>query len=151
MSFVRLATLLMMLPGGVFTGAAVVVAIDRLPAWAKMSPLEYAVDYRRNVRRLDPMQPILGVLTVIGAVILAVDRSGTPRVLALAGIALMMLIIVASIVLAEPMNSAFRRLPEGEIPDGVEQIRVRWARFHRVRTVAAVAMFALMVLAVSYT
>jgi hypothetical protein len=39
-------------------------------------------------------------------------------------------IIVASTTIAEPMNSKFRRLPEGQAPDGAERIRMTWRRFH---------------------
>jgi membrane protein YdbS with pleckstrin-like domain len=38
---------------------------------------------------------------------------GTPRLLAWVGVALMVVIVIASIVIAAPINSRFRRLPEG--------------------------------------
>jgi anti-sigma-K factor RskA len=53
-------------------------------------------------------------------------------------------------VLAEPINSRFRRLPEGSVPRDAERLRVVWRRFHLVRTGLAVAAFACLVVAVSY-
>jgi Domain of unknown function (DUF1772) len=40
--------------------------------------------------------------------------------------------------------------PEGDIPPDVESLRRVWRRFHLVRTVLAVAAFALFLLAVSF-
>ena len=60
------------------------------------------------------------------------------------------MILVSSIVLAEPINSQFRRRPEGDVPPDAERLRRRWRRFHLVRTVFAVAAFTLFVTAVSY-
>jgi hypothetical protein len=50
--------------------------------------------------------------------------------------------MVASILIAEPINSKFRRLSEGEAPEGVEQLRVTWRRFHLARTAVALAALA---------
>jgi hypothetical protein len=55
------------------------------------------------------------------------------------------LIVVTSITLAEPINSKFRRLPEGQAPDRVEQLRIIWCRFHRARTVVALGALACLV------
>jgi hypothetical protein len=48
--------------------------------------------------------------------------------------------MVASIILAEPMNSKFRSLPEGQAPTGIEQLRSAWCRFHWARTVVALGV-----------
>jgi hypothetical protein len=71
-------------------------------------------------------------------------------VLSSAGVGLLAVILVSSIILAEPINSQFRRLPEGTVPPDAEHLRRRWRRFHLVRTALAVAAFALLVTAVSY-
>jgi hypothetical protein len=70
-------------------------------------------------------------------------------VLAWTGFALIVLIMVASITLAEPMNSKFRRLPEGQAPDRVEQLRTTWCRFHWARTVVALASLACLAAAIA--
>jgi Domain of unknown function (DUF1772) len=54
------------------------------------------------------------------------------------------------VILAEPINSQFRRRPEGSVPPDAERLRRVWRRFHLVRTAIAVAAFTLLVTAVSY-
>jgi hypothetical protein len=80
--------------------------------------------------------PILGLIAGAGAVVFAVNSVGYARVFSWAGVGLIFLVIVASITLAEPINSRFRRLPEGQ-PDRAEHYRVLWRRFHAWRTFAA--------------
>jgi hypothetical protein len=69
----------------------------------------------------------------------------------LSGIGLLAVILVSSILLAEPINSQFRRRPEGVVPPDAEPLRRFWRRFHLVRTALAVAAFAALITAVFYT
>jgi hypothetical protein len=108
---------------------------------------QYVVDFRRSVFRADPLIPIMGVLSEVGAVVFAVNSEDRAAVLAWIGFALIALIIVASIALAEPINSRFRQLPEGQAPDRVEDLRITWCRFHWARTVAALGALACLVAA----
>jgi hypothetical protein len=57
---------------------------------------------------------------------------------------------VGSIVVAEPINSRFRRLPEGVVPPQAERLQRRWRRFHLVRTALGVAALACLITAVTY-
>ena len=68
--------------------------------------------------------------------------AGRPATLAWLGTALIATIMVTSIVIAEPINSRFRRLPEGQRPEGAEQLRIRWRRFHLARTGVALLSLA---------
>jgi hypothetical protein len=113
-----------------------------------MSLQEYAVDFRRLLFRVDPMMPILAVLTIIPAVYFAIYASPLASKAAWAGAGLVLLVIVASVSLAEPVNSKFRRLPEGSVPDGAEGYRVFWRRFHILRNVVAIMSLACLVAAV---
>lgn len=72
------------------------------------------------------------------------------RLLAAGGIGLLATILVTSILVAEPINSEFRRRPEGVVPPDAERLRQRWRRFHLIRTALAVAAFYLLVIAVTY-
>ena len=67
--------------------------------------------------------PILGVTAGAGATFFALNRSGAATVFAWAGIGFIVLVVVASITIAEPINSKFRRLPEGQMPERVEHYR----------------------------
>lgn len=138
----RLAGVLMVVCIGLWAGGILVIAVDRTHVWAQMGIRDYAVDFRRSVRRLDPMMPILGAVGGLSAVGFAVAQDGGTQLLAWFGAGLALLAIAASIVIAEPINSRFRRLPEGTPPPQPEQDRSTWRRFHRVRAVVAVASFA---------
>lgn len=127
---------------GLWSGVILTFQVERINLWARMPIQQYAVDFRRSLFRVDPMQPILGGLACIAGGYFGWLASGTPRLLAGAGVVLMAVVIVGSIVIAEPINSRFRRLPEGQIPDGAEDYRIMWRRFHTARTIVTLAAFA---------
>jgi hypothetical protein len=146
----RLSTILMLGAGGLFAGGAVWYAWERVWIWRRLTLAEYAVDFRRSIRKADPAMPILVVVCAAAAGAFASLTGGPARTLAALGIALLVVILVGSIVIAEPVNSEFRRRPEGVVPPDAERLRGLWRRFHLVRTGLAVSAFALLVTAASY-
>jgi hypothetical protein len=146
----RLSTIVMLGAGGIFTGGIVWCAWERV--------LDLAQAHAPRVRdRLpplpspaDPAMPILLVICGTAASVFAYLTGATARALALAGIELLVLILLSSIIVAEPINSQFRRRPEGVVPPNAEHLRTVWRRFHLVRTGLAVAAFACLVAAVSH-
>jgi hypothetical protein len=146
----RLSTLVMLGAGGLFTGGVVWYAWERVWIWRRLTLPAYAVDFRRSLRKADPTLPILLVISAVGAGLFAWLSGGSARLLSLAGIALLAVILVSSLVVAEPINSQFRRVPEGTVPPSADELRRRWRRFHLVRTALAVSAFALFLTAVSY-
>jgi Domain of unknown function (DUF1772) len=146
----RLSTLVMLGAGGLFTGGVVWYAWERVWIWRQLPLAAYAVDFRRSVRKADPALPILLVVSAVGAGAFAALTDGAGRALALTGIALLAAILVSSLILAEPINSQFRRVPEGTVPPNAESLRRRWRRFHLVRTALAVSAFISLVVAASY-
>lgn len=136
-----------MLAGGVWLGVIVAIAVERTSVWKRMPLEQYVVDFRRSVRRVDPMQPILSIVTALGALLLALKVDGVSRGLAWAGFGLIVVIIVGSVSIGEPINSKFRRREEGDAPDGAAVLRDRWIRFHWIRTYVAIASFLSLVLA----
>lgn len=141
MTITHLASWLMVAFGGLFAGGILFVAVERVNLWRRMPVDQYAIDFRRSLYRLDPLIPILGIVSALGAVVFALNSDGHAAVLAWIGVGLIGVIMIASIALAEPMNSKFRRLPEGQAPEGVEQLRITWRRFHWARTIVALAAF----------
>ncbi len=127
----------MQVAGGLFAGGIMVVAFERVPQWQRMPVEQYAVDFRRTLHRLDPLLPILGGLSAVGAAAHVRAAGGRSAVLAATGIGVVVAIIGGSVVIAEPINSKFRRLPEGGVPTDAHRMRLRWRRFHQVRTIAA--------------
>lgn len=139
----------MIAAGGLFAGGILFVAAERTNLWRRMPVEQYAVDFRRSLYRLDPLMPILGGISAMAAVVFALNSSGRARGFAWAAIALIAVIIVGSLAITEPMNAKFRRLPEGTVPDGAEQLRTTWRRFHLVRTLVAISAFACIAAAVA--
>src|SRR4051794_23722589 len=133
------ATIAMLFFGGLYTGICVSIAVDRIPTWFRMGLVEYAVDFRRTVKRIDPLQPILATLASVGTLVFALKTEGTSSTLAWLAFGFQMVAMVTSITIAEPINSAFRKLDEGVVPEGAERLRDKWALFHRLRTVGALA------------
>jgi Domain of unknown function (DUF1772) len=146
----RLSTIVMLAAGGLFTGGVVWYAWERIWIWRRLALPAYAVDFRRSLRKADPALPILLVICATAAGAFAWQTDSAARTLASVGIVLLAVILVSSIVLAEPINNQFRRRPEGVVPPDAERLRVSWRRFHLLRTALAVAAFALLITAVSY-
>jgi len=149
MTLAQLGTWLMLASGGLFAGGILVVAVERTNLWRRMPVEQYAVDFRRSLARVDPMLPILGAVTCAGALLFALHATGRPATLTWTAVALLGVIIVSSLVVAEPINARFRRVPEGDTPEGAERLRVTWRRFHYSRTLLGVAAFVCIVGAVS--
>ncbi|WP_431237765.1 anthrone oxygenase family protein [Mycolicibacterium aichiense] len=149
MSLIQVTAWLSIFFGGLFSGAILIVAVERVNLWQRMPIEQYVVDFRRALYRLDPLIPIMGVLSGVSAVVFALNADNHSAVFAWIGVALIVVIMVASIFLAEPMNSKFRRLPEGQAPEGAEQLRIAWRRFHWARTVVALAALASLAVAVT--
>ena len=128
---------LMIVFGGLFVGGIFFVGVERTNLWRRMPIEQYAIDFRRSLYRLDPLMPILGAVSALAAAVFALTSGGPASALAWIGVALITVIMIASIAVAEPMNSKFRRLPEGEAPEGAEELRIKWRRFHWMRAVIA--------------
>ncbi len=87
--------------------------------------------------------PILGVVAGIAATVFALNCSGAARsTFTRTGVGFIGLVVVASITIAEPINSKFRRVPEGQLPERAGHYRIVWRRFHAWRTLAALAALA---------
>jgi hypothetical protein len=57
---------------------------------------------------------------------------------------------VSSLVIAEPINSQFRRRPEGDVPPNADRLRQLWRRFHLARAALGVVAYLLLVVAATY-
>ncbi len=142
-------TVLMLLSGALFTGGAVWYAWDRSVVWRTLSLAEFAPDFRRSIHRGDPAQPILLVAWLASTVGFGVVAGGTARLLAFAAAALLAVILPLALLLLVPVQRAFDRQPEGQLPDGAGAMRERWLRGHLGRTLMAATAFALIAFAVA--
>ena len=139
MNAIRVAAMLMLSTGGVYAGIVVAFAVERIDLWSRMPVDQYAVDFRRSIYRVDPLQPILASVATLAAGYFSWASDGTARTLAVVGVALLIALFAGSVFIAEPINSRFRDLPEGQAPAQAIELRDRWRRFHLVRTVGALA------------
>lgn len=149
MTLIHASAWLMIAFAGLFSGGIFFVAVERVNLWRRMPVDQYVVDFRRSLYRLDPLMPILGTLAGLNATVFALESGGRASAFAWTGVGLIGVIMVSSILVAEPMNSKFRRLPEGQPPDGVDRLRVNWRRFHWARTVVALAVLAFLAAAIA--
>jgi len=149
-SSLRIATALMLVPAAIWAGIIVCYAVERTNLWSRMPVAQYAVDFRRSLYRVDPLQPILLMISAAGSVWFALTADGKASTFAWIGVAGLAIVMVTSITIAEPMNSQFRRLDEGEMPAEAELLRSRWQRFHLLRSVVAVATLIGLVLSTTY-
>ena len=148
----KISAWFMLFFGGLWAGGILVFAVERTSVWRRMPVEQYAVDFRRSVSRADPMMPVLSVVTGIASIVFAIALNGNAaRVLAWIGAALVLLVIVTSVTIAEPINSKFRRLPEGRIPEGAEHYRELWRRFHVGRTCVALTALGCLAAAAAIT
>ena len=134
--------------GGIFCGGAFIGVVERIPLWSMYDAEAYAVDFRRSLRRADPMQPILLITFGLSTIGFATTVDGTPRDLALLTVALVATILVVSLSLGEPINNQFRRREEGDPPPNALELRRRWARLHRLRTALAIIAYVSLAVAV---
>lgn len=139
---------LMLVSSGLWSGGILIFAVERTNLWSRMPVAQYAVDFRRSLYRVDPLLPVLGGVGGAGAVAFAVTSGGRSALLAWVGCGLIVMVILASVVIAEPINSKFRRVAEWQVPADVERYRMRWCRFHAVRNVIALAAFGCLAAAV---
>ena len=113
MTITQISAWIMLVSCGLWAGGILIFAVERTNLWQRMPIDQYVVDFRRSLFRVDPMMPILGVIAGGAATIFALQRSGAASGLAWTGLGFIVLVVAASIAIAEPINSKFRRLPEG--------------------------------------
>jgi hypothetical protein len=120
MTITQISAWIMLVFCGLWAGGILIFAVERTNLWRPMPIDQYAIDFRLSLFRVDPMMPILGVIAGAATTIFAMHRSGAARDLAWTGLGFIVLVVMASITIAEPINSKFRRLPEGQTPQRAE-------------------------------
>src|SRR5215831_18793358 len=109
MTLLKISAWLMLFFGGLWAGGILIFAVERTNLWRRMPIEQYSVDFRRSVFRADPMMPILSVVTAIASAAFAILRDGgVAGILAWTGVGLVLLVIIASITIAEPIMGSAR-------------------------------------------
>jgi len=140
----------MLVVAGVFTGILCAFSVERVWIWDRLDIREYAVDFRRSMRRVDVVQPALLILAIALAAVYAARTSGSVRTETLVALACLVAILAGSVGVLVPMQKPFRNRPEGDIPPDAGRIRRQWRAGHLVRTGLGLVAFAFLVHAVVY-
>lgn len=147
----RISTIIMLVADGLWAGVIFFYAVERVNLWRRMPIDQFVVDFRRSLYRADPLQPIVGGIAMIAAIVFALNSSPVASVLGWVGAALILAVIILSIAFPERINSLFRRRKEGEAPPEVEQLRARWRRLHYMRTAPALLSLVALAAAAAWT
>ena len=149
MSTSLIATL-MLVSSGVFTGVLCAFAVERIWIWDQLELRDYAIDFRRSMRRADILQPALLILTIVLAVVYATRVENSARTETIVALGCLFAILGASTIILVPLQKRFRNRTEGDVPPDAEAIRRKWRVGHLVRTALGMSAFALLVHAVVY-
>jgi hypothetical protein len=137
----------MLLAAGLFAGGAVSIALERIPAWRGADLEGFKIAFAHTLRRVDPLQPALVVVSLISTIGFALSEEDAARVVAALSAAGFLIVLVGSGALLVPIQ---RRLvaaePDAASPE-LESLRARWLRGHVIRTVVGLAAFVLAVVA----
>jgi hypothetical protein len=92
MTLLQWSAWLMLMACGLWAGVILTFQVERINLWARMPIEQFAVDFRRSLFRVDPLQPILAALASIAGGYFAWFSLGMPRLLAWVGVALMVFV-----------------------------------------------------------
>jgi hypothetical protein len=143
---IELATVLMLVAGGLFAGGAATFAWSRVPIWRRMALDEFVDDFEQTIRLTDKVQPALLVVAAVSATAFALAADGIPRLLAGVGAAAFVLVLTASFAVLVPLQRRIVSTPQREA-ENLEAMRGRWFGGNLGRSVVAAAAFFLMVAA----
>ena len=108
-----------------------------------------AIGHRMN-RNLAPVMTILmpaALLSIVPVLLIAYDERSKTFYLTLAGFALFIVALLVTVFVEVPIVKQIEKWTVSTIPENWQKLRDRWGTFHVVRVVAAVAGFALLVIA----
>ena len=138
--------ILMLVSGGLFTGGAVALAWERIPAWRAIPPAQYLPDFAGTIQRADRLQPALLVVAIVAALGYGLGASALARALALVAAAGFGATLLASLAVLVPLQRwIIASAPQR--PEAIEALRRRWFAGHHGRSVLAAACFTLAAIA----
>ena len=137
---------IMMVSGGLFAGGVVSIAWERVPAWQGTPLSDFRTGFAHTLRRVDRLQPALLTICLVSTIGFAATAAGVARALAGFAAAGFLFILVGSVAWLIPIQRTLKSGSERAAAD-VERLRTRWLRGHVIRTIVAVGLFILAVVA----
>jgi Domain of unknown function (DUF1772) len=139
----------MMISGGLFAGGVVTIAWERVPAWRRSPLADFQIGFAHTLRRVDRLQPALLSICLASTIGFAVTAAGLARSIAAMVAAGFLLILVGSVTWLIPIQRTLKAGTQASAVK-VEALRTRWVRGHLIRTVVAVALFVMSVVATTF-
>lgn len=137
----------MMISGGLFAGGVTSIAWERVPAWRRTDLPDFRTGFAHTLRRVDRLQPALLSICLVSTIGFAATTEGAARTLAVLAAVGFLSILAGSVAWLVPIQRNLVRSGSERPAADVERMRTRWLRGHLVRTVAAVALFIVVVVA----
>jgi hypothetical protein len=137
----------MMVSGGLFAGGVVSIAWERVPAWRTTDMSDFRTGFAHTLRRVDRLQPALLTICLVSTIGFAATAEGAARTLAVLAAGGFLSILAGSVAVLIPIQRVLVRSGSERSPADVERMRTRWLRGHVIRTVAALVLFILAVVA----
>jgi hypothetical protein len=128
--------IVMLVTGGLFSGAVANFAWSRVPIWRAMPRAQFVTDFGKSIAVADKVQPALLSITIVGSVGFALTTDSTARVLAIGTAAGFSVILLASLAILVPLQR--RIIAVGAESESIEAMRLRWFRGHVGRAVLSV-------------
>jgi uncharacterized membrane protein len=136
-------SVLVLLGSGTTAGVLFAVAISTVPALAAMPPDRYVYTHTLLGKHWDPTMPIIVLSSTLLDIVLAVLVSGTAaRTLFIVAAVLLFGVSVVSHLRNVPINKRVHRTDPDAMPDGWQDPRSLWRRWHTLRTVLAMVALA---------
>jgi hypothetical protein len=139
-------TLAMLVTSGVFAGTAAVLSWTRSGPWRSMSLAAFRASFAATIRVADTVQPALLAAALLSSVVFVSSAGGVSSLVAAVGATGLLAVLLVSSVVLVPLQRRILRSPWLAERDVVE-MRDRWLRGHRGRSIVAMASFALLVVA----
>jgi Domain of unknown function (DUF1772) len=136
----------MVVSGGLFAGGVVSIALERVPAWRTGGTADFRTSFVHTLRRVDRLQPALLSIWLIATIGFALTETGPARTLALVAAAGSLLILAGSVMWLVPIQRSVKSGTDQAGTD-LERLRARWVRGHLARTVGAVSLLIVAVVA----
>lgn len=137
----------MLISGGVFVGAVLSIAWERVPAWRRSDLLEFRAAFGHTLRRVDIVQPALLIVWLISTLGFAITAGAPARTPALAAAAGLFIVLVGSVAWLVPLQRRLLSVAPYSTPTRLESMRMQWLRGHVVRASLAVASLILVIVA----
>jgi amino acid permease len=139
--------ILMLVTGGLFAGGVLLIAWERVPAWRASELSEFRAAFAHTLRRVDRLQPLLLVLSLVSTIGFAIAVEGAARTAAVLAAAGFLVILVGSGAWLVPLQRRLVTSGSERQSQELERWRRQWFRGHVIRTVVALASLGLAVVA----